>query len=175
MITAKQAMLFKHRNHHAQATVFYIDIRAGGKGYDEFVQRAMEEEDVLYLRGKVSRLYEKDGKIVVYGADTLAGQSVEIEADMVVLAVATLPNEGTEQAAEVLGLPLSEEGFHLPLSVDLAPISTERDGVFLCGAATGPKDIAESVAQASAAAGKALSLFARWRAEAEPALAEVAR
>lgn len=175
MITAKQAMLFKHRNHHAQATVFYIDIRAGGKGYDEFVQRAMEEEEVLYLRGKVSRLYEKDGKIVVYGADTLAGQSVEIEADMVVLAVATLPNEGTAQAAEVLDLPLTEEGFHLPLSVDLAPISTHRDGVFLCGAATGPKDIPESVAQASAAAGKALSMFARWSSKAEPVLAEVAR
>jgi heterodisulfide reductase subunit A-like polyferredoxin len=173
MITAKQAILLKHRAPNAQATVFYIDIRAGGKGYEEFIQRAMEDSEVLYLRGKVSRVYQDNGKVVVVGADTLTGQALEIEADIVVLAVASLPSTGTNQIAGAVGLPMGEEGFLSPTDRDLAPVLSEREGVFICGAATGPKDIPETVAQASAAAGKVLSLFARWRAETEPALAEV--
>ncbi len=178
MISSKQAMLYKHRVHDGQATIFYIDIRAGGKGYDEFIQRAMEEEHVAYLRGKVSRLEQAGDKVRVYGADTLSGRAITVDADMVVLAVASLPNQGTVQAAQALGLPLSPDGFHLPLDSTFAPIDSAREGIFLCGAAIGPRDIPETVAAGSAAAAKVLSLFARWQHEEmlqSPAIEEAAR
>jgi len=88
MYSAKHAMLYKHRVHGGQAYVFYIDIRSAGKNYEEFVQRAMEEERVLYLRGKASRVFREGDKVVVWGADTLTGRQVEIAADLVVLAPA---------------------------------------------------------------------------------------
>jgi heterodisulfide reductase subunit A len=83
MYTAKHARLYKHKVPDGQPYVFYMDIRAGGKGYEEFVQRATEEEGVLYLRGRVSRVFEEDGKTVVFGVDTLSNKKVEIHADMV--------------------------------------------------------------------------------------------
>jgi len=73
MYTAKHAMLYKHKLHHGKAYVFYMDIRSCGKDYDEFVRRAIEEDDVAYIRGRVSRIYEEDGQLVVMGADTLQG------------------------------------------------------------------------------------------------------
>jgi heterodisulfide reductase subunit A len=94
MYTAKHAMLYKHHVHDGQAYVFYIDIRSGGKGYEEFVQRAVEEDGVLYLRGKVSKVFEENGKLKVWGVDTLTGKDIEIDADMVVLAMATRPSAG---------------------------------------------------------------------------------
>ena len=95
MYTAKHAMLLKHKNHNSKAYVFYMDIRAAGKNYDQFVRRAIEEDGVKYIRGRVSRVYEEDGKLVVKGADTLLGsRPVEIKADLVVLVTASLPNDG---------------------------------------------------------------------------------
>ncbi|MDW7990550.1 MAG: disulfide reductase, partial [Anaerolineae bacterium] len=91
LMVAKQAMMFKEQVPDGQAYVFYIDIRSGGKGYDEFVQRAMEEYDVLYLRGKVSKIFRRGDRVVVWGSDTLVGRPVEVEADLVVLATAMLP------------------------------------------------------------------------------------
>ena len=93
MYTAKHAMLYKHKVHQGEAYVFYMDIRAAGKMYEEFVRRAIEEDHVRYIRGRVSRIYEKNGKLIVMGADTLLGaMPVEIEADMVVLATAGVAN-----------------------------------------------------------------------------------
>lgn len=92
MYTAKHAMLYQHKVHGGESYVFYMDIRAGGKNYEEFVRRAIEEDGVNYVRGRVARIYEKNGKLIVKGVDTLLGASpVEIEADMVVLATAELP------------------------------------------------------------------------------------
>ena len=88
MYTAKHAMLYKHHVPDGQATVFYIDVRTGGKRFEEFYQRTVEEGEVLYLRGKVSKVYKEGDKIIVHGSDTLTGRKVEMEADMVVLAMA---------------------------------------------------------------------------------------
>lgn len=160
MYTAKHAMLYKHRVPDGQAYVFYIDIRAGGKGYEEFVQRAVEGDRVLYMRGKVSRIFHQDGKVVVWGADTLSGKPVEIAADMVVLATAAVPSEGARKLAEVLGLQSDEHGFFVEAEGNMKPLESNYAGIFLAGAATGPKDIPEVVAQGSGAAAKVLSLFA---------------
>ena len=163
MYTAKQAILYRHRVHDGQAYIFYIDIRAAGKRYEEFTQWAMEDERVVYLRGEVSRIFRQDGKVVVWGADTLSDQQVQIAADLVVLAPALVPRPTTRQLAEMLGLPTDEHGWLLSLDPNTHPVETTRPGVFLAGAATGPMDIPETVAHASGAAAQVLKLFSRWR------------
>jgi heterodisulfide reductase subunit A len=100
MYTAKHTMLYKHKVHEGQAHVFYMDIRAGGKGYEEFVRRAIEQDGARYYRGRVSKITEEHGKLIVRGADTLAGMPVTIEADMVVLASAMRPADGVEALAQ---------------------------------------------------------------------------
>jgi len=163
MYTAKQAILYRHRVHDGQAYVFYIDIRAGGKGYDEFTQRAMEEEHVVYLRGKVSRVFRDGDRVMVWGADTLSGQQVRVAADLVVLAPAILPRPTTRRLAEMLGVDLDGRGWLLQADGNMYPVETDRPGIFLAGTGVGPMDIPETVAHASASAAKVLKLFARWQ------------
>jgi heterodisulfide reductase subunit A len=175
MYTAKQAILYRHRVHEGsvpsgvegQAYIFYIDIRAAGKGYDEFTQRAMEEEHVVYLRGKVSRIFREGNRVVVWGADTLSGRQVQIEADLVVVAPALLPRPDTRRLAEMLGLATDDHGWLVPLDANTHPAETARPGVFLAGTGVGPMDIPETVAHASGAAAQVLQLFSRWGHERE--------
>ena len=162
MYTAKQAILYKHRVHHGQPYVFYIDIRAGGKGYEEFINRAQEDEGVLYLRGKVSKIYRDGDKVIVWGSDTLSGRKVEIAADLVVLSVAAIPAISSNgHRIPGLELALDADGFYQPGDSELAPVESNLPGVFLAGAGIGPKDIPETVAQASSAAAKVLTMFRR--------------
>jgi heterodisulfide reductase subunit A len=163
MYSAKQAMLYKHKVHDGQAYVFYIDIRSAGKRYEEFIQRAMEEDQVLYVRGKVGKVFRQNGKVLVWGVDTLTGLPLEVAADLVVISPAMVPSEGTRQLAGMLGLDVDEFGWWVEAEGNLAPLETSRPGVFVAGAGIGPKDIPEAVAQGSGAAGKALSLLSRWR------------
>lgn len=165
MYTAKQAMLYKHRVHHGHAHVFYIDIRAGGKRYEEFIRRGIEEEGTLYHRGKVSKIYRDGDKVVVRGADTLSGEQVEIAADLVVLAMAVLPRADAPDIAGRLGIEIDENGFFVSRDDEFDPAVSTRPGVYLAGVATGPKDIPETVGQASGAAGKVLGLFRQWQAQ----------
>jgi heterodisulfide reductase subunit A len=173
MYVAKQTMLYKQQVPDGQAYVFYIDIRSQGRGYEEFVQRAMEEYDVLYLRGKVSRVFEEDGKTVVWGADTLSDRQVEIAADLVVLATATVPARGATDVARRLRVATDEHGFFSEAHPKLRPVESLTAGVFLAGAAQFPKDIPETVAQASGAAAKVLSMFAQREMVREPTVAQV--
>ncbi|NLE76155.1 MAG: disulfide reductase, partial [Chloroflexi bacterium] len=142
----------------------YIDIRSAGKRYEEFVQRAMEEDRVVYLRGKASRVFREGDKVVVWGVDTLAGRSVQISADLVVVAPAMIPQAGALELARCFGAAVDTLGFFCEADRNLDPVESGRAGVFLAGTAVGPKDIPETVAQASAAAGKVLALFSRWGA-----------
>jgi heterodisulfide reductase subunit A len=161
MYSAKQAILYRHRVHDGQSYIFYIDIRSPGKQYDEFIQRAMEEEDVIYLRGKVSRLFRKGDRVMVLGADTLSGEQVRIAADLVVVAPALIPRPETRRLAEMLGVEADALGWLTPSNADMQPVGTGRPGVFLAGTGVGPMDIPETVAHASAAAAKVLQLFAQ--------------
>ncbi len=161
MYTAKHASLYKHHVPDGRAYVFYIDIRSGGKGYEEFVQRIMEEDEAIYLRGRVSKLYRKDGKIRVLGTDTLTGQNVEIDADMVVLALAMEPSKGTAEIAKTLKIGRDKDGFLAEAHPKLKPVESVTAGIFLAGCAQGPKDIPETVAQAGAAAAKVIGLLSQ--------------
>jgi heterodisulfide reductase subunit A len=173
MYVAKHTMLYHHKVHGGKAVVFYMDIRAGGKGYDEFVRRAIEESHALYLRGRVSRITRNGETIRVQGVDTLSGEPVSIDADMVVLATAIRPQPGVEALAQKLSVSYDQHGFLNEAHPKLRPVETNTAGVFIAGACQSPRDIPDSVAMASATASKVLGLFSKELLEREPLIARV--
>lgn len=176
MYIAKHAMLYQHKVHSGKSYVFYMDIRAGGKMYEEFVRRAIEDDGVNYVRGRVSKIYEKNGKLIVGGVDTLLNaMPVEIEADMVVLASAGVANEGAEELAQKLHVSYDAYKFFAEAHPKLKPVETNTAGIFLAGACQAPRDIPESVAMASGAAVKVAGLFSQDELVREPIIAVVNR
>lgn len=173
MYTAKQAILTKDHIPDSQSYVFYMDIRSPGKGYDEFTRRATEEYGAQYIRGRVSLIYPRGDRYVVRGADTLAGTQVEIEADLVVLAVGVEAAVNSPHLAEKLRISYDKFGFFMESHVKLKPIETNTAGVFLAGCSQGPKDIPSSVAMGSAAAAKAIGLLSKDMLESDPQIAQV--
>lgn len=173
MYTAKHTMLYKHRVPDGQAYVFYMDVRAGGKKYEEFWKRAVVEEGAVYLRGRVSKIFEDDGKLIVRGADTLSGTQVEIKADLVVLACAITAPPGIDDLVKKLRIGYDEHKFLTEAHVKLRPVETNTAGIFLAGACQAPKDIPDTVAQAGCAASKVLTLFAEKELAHEPVVATV--
>jgi heterodisulfide reductase subunit A len=171
MYVAKQAMMFKERVPNGQAYVFYIDIRSAGKGYDEYVQRAMENHDILYLRGKVSKIFQDGERVLVWGVDTLSSRPVEVTADLVVLATPMTPSRQALDLAQTLRVGVDQNGFFSEAHPKLRPVESLTAGVFLAGAAQGPKDIPETVSQASGAAAKVLQLFSQDEMIQEPTVA----
>jgi heterodisulfide reductase subunit A len=172
MYTAKHALLLTHKIPDARAYVFYMDIRAGGKDYEEFVQRVREEERIAYIRGRVSHVVERDHKLVVAGVDTLSGRRMEVEADMVVLAT---PVESTarEEVASLLRIAADDHGFLREAHPKLRPVETLTAGIYLAGAVQAPKDIPAAVSQASAAASKGLELLSQEILKRDPTTARV--
>ena len=173
MYTAKHTMLYHHKVHDGQAYVFFMDARVPGKNYDEFWRRAIEEEEAVYIRGMVSRLYQKGDKIVVMGSDIAVGVQVEVEADLVVLATAVMPKQGADTLAQKLGISYDKYHFYSEAHAKLKPVECATAGIYLAGACQGPKDIPDTVSQASAAAAKVMTLFAKDKLEREPIVARV--
>ncbi|MEW5800627.1 MAG: CoB--CoM heterodisulfide reductase iron-sulfur subunit A family protein [bacterium] len=157
--TAKQVMLLRNRCPESKAYVFYVDIRAAGKGYNEFVRKAIEKYEAIYIRGRVSSVSLHNGSLVVRGADTLIEEQVEIKADLVVLATAITAPRGVETLARKLGIAYDLHSFLSEAHPRLRPVETNNAGIYLAGVCQSPKDIAESVAQAGAAASKVMGLF----------------
>jgi heterodisulfide reductase subunit A len=174
MYTAKQALLTKdHVGMNTEVYVFYIDIRATGKGYEEFIKRVQTEFGVKYVRGRVSKLYEDNGKVMVRGMDTLLGEQVEIAADLVVLATGIQAAPGAKELAQKLNISYDEFGFLKEGHPKLRPVETNTAGVFLAGVCQGPKDIPATVAQASGTAAKVLGLLAKDKLKTSPMIAIV--
>ena len=174
MYTAKQALLTKdHVGMDTEVYVFYIDIRANGKGYEEFVKRVQTEFGVKYVRGRVSKLYEDGGKVMVRGTDTLLGEQVEIAADLVVLATGIEAAPGAKELAQKLNISYDEFGFLKEGHPKLRPVETNTAGVFLAGVCQAPKDIPATVAQASGTASKVMGLLAKDKLKTSPMIAVV--
>ena len=155
MYTAKQAHLVREKLPDARITVFYIDMRAFGKGFEEFYDRVREER-VRYRRGSPSEIHKRGDRLVVRAEDTLLGKPIEVEADLVVLATGIVSRPDAGDVASLLKLSRSEDGFFMELHPKLRPVDTTTDGVYLAGCCQSPKDIADTVAQAKAAASSAL-------------------
>ncbi|MDD2317421.1 MAG: CoB--CoM heterodisulfide reductase iron-sulfur subunit A family protein [Desulfobacterales bacterium] len=173
MYIAKQAIMTRDHIPDSNCYVSYMDIRAPGKGYDEFIRRAQEEYGVKYIRGRVGRIYPRGDRLVVQGADTLLGVQVEIEADLVVLATGVECSAGARPLAEKLRISYDQHGFYMESHPKLRPVETNTAGVFLAGVCQGPKDIPASVGQGSAAASKVQALFSRDTIETDPQVAHV--
>ncbi len=172
MVSAKQASLVRERLPQAEVSVFYMDVRAFGKGFEEFYD-SVRQSGVIYRRGNPSEIIRRGENVVVRAEDTLLGQPVEVEADLVVLAVGMTPNTGTEAVASLLKLSRSSDGFFMEAHPKLRPVDTSMAGVFLAGACQGPKDIPESIAQARAAAAAAMIPLMRGTVPVEAATSSV--
>jgi heterodisulfide reductase subunit A len=155
MYTAKQAHLAHDKVPGSKITVFYMDVRAFGKGFEEFYDR-VRGEGITYRRGNPSEIYRRGDKLIVRAEDTLLGRTVEVPADLVVLASGVQPRADADQVAEMLSLEVGADGFFAELHPELHPVDTRRRGVFLAGTCQAPKDIPDTVAQAKAAAAGAI-------------------
>ncbi|MFC1887662.1 4Fe-4S binding protein [Candidatus Cloacimonadota bacterium] len=173
MYTLKHAKLYKHKVHDGQPYIFYIDIRSGGKRYEEFIQQGVSEDGIVYIRGKVAKVYKEGDKMIVHGMDTLTGRKIKIEADLVVLAQSIVPSEGSAELNKLLKLGTDDAGFLMEAHPKLKPLESLQSGFFLAGAAQGPKDIPDAVSQASGTAAKVLALFSEDEVLHEPIIASV--
>ncbi|MCE5314257.1 MAG: CoB--CoM heterodisulfide reductase iron-sulfur subunit A family protein [Armatimonadota bacterium] len=173
MYNAKQALLVKDKLHDVETYVFYMDIRANGKGYEEFVRRTIEDFGANYIRGRVSKIYPDDGQMVVRGVDTLLGKPVEVRADLVVLATAMEPQVDAKDLARKLGISTDQYNWFSEAHPKLKPVEVLTDGIYLAGACQYPKDIPDTVAQASGAASKAIGLFSKPAIKSEPMIAYI--
>ncbi len=177
MYGLKYAHLIKE---NTQAAVYqmYIDMRCFGEGYEEFYRRVCDE-GVNFIRGKVAKVTEvalteeEKGKLIVVAEDTLLGRIVRVPVDMVILCSGLEARSDAEDIAKLFAINRRADGFFLEKHVKLDPVATATDGVFIAGCCEGPKDIPDTVAQASAAAGKALSVISRGRVVIEPTIAHV--
>ncbi len=155
MYTAKQAHLVKEKIPEAEVRVYYTDVRAFGKGCEEFYDR-VRREGVRYIRGNPSEIFKRGDKLVIKVEDTLTCTPLEDEVDLVVLAVGLEPRKDSGQIGELLRLSLSPDRFFLEAHPKLRPVDTATEGIFLAGCCQGPKDIPDTVAQAKGAASSAL-------------------
>ena len=173
MYTAKQAILLKDHFPDSQSYVFYIDIRASGKHYEEFVKRAQREYGTIYIRGRVSKIYEKGDKLIVRGVDTLVGKQVEVEADLVVLATAVVPQASASELARLLNIPSDRYGFYTECHPKLQPVEVVTKGIFLTGSCQFPKDIPDSIATTGAASVRACEILSKDELVLDPRVALV--
>jgi len=162
MYAIKEAVIAKEHLEGVDVTIFFMDIRAFGKEFDKYYERARSEYGVKFVRARVSDVFQPGGAdqvTVKYAPE--GGAVAEDQFDMVVLSAGMEPPAKVRELAGKLGVRLEENGFFWTDPID--PLRTSRDGVFVGGAASGPKDIPETVTQASGAAGKASQLLSEAR------------
>ncbi|MFZ2070235.1 MAG: CoB--CoM heterodisulfide reductase iron-sulfur subunit A family protein [Halobacteriota archaeon] len=176
MYLAKQAHLAKEMLPDANVTVAFQDVRAFGKGFEEFYGE-VKTEGVFYMRGLPGEIYKKPGsgsdRVVVRGENTMLGEPYEMEADLVVLGVGLAPNAGVESIIDMLKLSKSVDGFLMEAHPKLRPVDTATDGVFIAGCCASPKDITDSIAQGKAAASGSLLYLVRGKAKIEPTICQI--
>ena len=177
MYSLKYAHLIKEKT-SAEVYEFYIDMRCFGKGYEEFYQR-LSEEGVNFIRGKVGEITdyaisdEEKGKLIVSAEDTLLGAMIRVPVDMVILSTGIQARSDAEEVARLFSISRSADGFFLERHPKLDPVATTTNGVFVVGCCQGPKDIPDTVAQASAAAARALAMISKGKVELEAITAVV--
>ncbi len=170
MNAVKDSMLIRQHDPQVEdVTILYTDLRAFGKGFDDFVQRSMDEHSAVYMRGRPAKIdhVPEDDSLEVFVEDTLEHVQRRVPADLVVLSVAAAPNDGAAQLAEILGIETDAYGFIARRDPAISAVESTRDGVFVCGSAVGPQVIPDCVAQASATAARAQLYLTGHRVEEE--------
>ncbi len=177
MYSLKFAHLLREKT---DATVFefYIDMRCFGKGYEEFYHRCLDE-GVRFLRAKPGRVTdvpisdEEEGKLVVVAEETTLGKNMRVPVDMVILGQGLVPRPDAHELGQKLRISRGADGFFLERHPKLGPVATATDGVFIAGCCQGPKDIPDTVAQASAASSAVLSLLSKGLVEVDAAISKI--
>ncbi len=179
MYSMKFAHLLREHLPETEVYEFYIDVRSPGKGFEEFYNRVLKEGTIFY-RGRpgevtdVAETPEEKGKLIVRFENTLVGKQLRLPVDMVVLSCGLEAQKDAREVARIFNISTDAAGFFIEKHPKLDPVATMTDGVFVAGCCQGPKDIPDTVAQASAAAARVLSLIARGKVQTEPAIAEIA-
>jgi heterodisulfide reductase subunit A len=168
MNAVKDCLLLKqHEPDIEELMVFYIDLRAAGKGFEEFYQRSLEMPELKYIRGRPSKIIEdpKTKDVIVFVENGETGQINRFRVDMAVLSAGGVAPESNKGLAEVLGIDLDENGFFKVDTRYGSPLHTAKEGIYVCGTAAGVNDIADSVAEGSGAAAEAERFAAKLRVE----------
>jgi len=178
MYSLKFSHLLREKIPDSEIYQLYIDLRCFGKGYEEFYNR-IQKEGVNFIRGRAAEITDiaetpdEKGKLVVLCEDTLISRQRRLPVDMVVLSTALEPRVDAGEVARQFSISRSKDGFFLEKHPKLDPIATTTDGVYIAGCCQGPKDIPDTVAQASAAAARALAIISKGKVEIEAATAFV--
>ena len=176
MYSLKFAHLIREKIPDAEIYDLYIDLRCFGKGYEEFYNR-LQEEGVNFIRGRagevtdIAEIPEEKGRLAVVCEDTLIGRQRRLPVDMVILSNALEPRADTGEMAKLFSISRSRDGFFMEKHPKLDPVATTTDGVFVAGCCQGPKDIPDTVAQASAAAARVMAMLSKGSVEIEAAIA----
>jgi len=178
MYSLKYSHLLKEKIPEAAVYQLYIDMRCAGSGYEEFYER-LQEEGVNFVRGRAGEITniaerpEEEGRLIVICEDTLVRRKRRLPVDMVIMSCALEPRADANQIAKTFSLSRKADGFFLEKHPKLDPVATMTDGVFIVGCCQSPKDIPDTVAQASAAAARALAMISKGKVEIEAATAVV--
>ncbi|MEM2883118.1 MAG: hydrogenase iron-sulfur subunit, partial [Nitrososphaerales archaeon] len=167
MIALKQAFLLKEFHAESEPWVFYTDMRAAGKWYEEFYTRC-REHGVKFVRGRVAEVKPNGSSITLRAEDTLLGAQIEENFDLVVLSTALLPSIGTKEVGQLVGMDTGPDGFLLEKHYKLEPVDGAWTGVYAAGCALGPKDVRESVVEAMSAASRASTFLGGGKIEVSP-------
>ncbi len=172
MNAIKEAYVFEKAVPDADPWIFYTDIRAHGKGYEEFYGK-MRSHGVKFIRGRAAEVIPNGERLMVRAADTILGMPVEEEFDMVVLSAELMPSYGSDNLARMLGIHVGSDGFILERHHKLRPVDTQKEGVFCCGCALGPKDIRETTTESMAVASKVATFLGKGEVSVPPEVAYV--
>jgi heterodisulfide reductase subunit A len=172
MYTAKQANLLREKFRGARVTICHIDVRAFGKGHEEFYER-VQKAGVIYRKGIPSEIYKKGEKLIVKAEDSLSGEVYEEEADLVVLATGVAPSREADKLRNLLKLSQGPDRFYMEAHPKLRPLDTAVDGIYLSGTCQGPKDIADTVSHAHGTASRATTALFKEKVKIEPITAWV--
>jgi heterodisulfide reductase subunit A len=164
-VASKEAIELRQLLPGSKVYIFYIDMRMYGYWENDIYWPAQEKHHVQYVKGMITEVIGKGGKLLVRGEDTTMGRPMEIPMDLVVLSVGMEPSAGTRRMATVLGIEQNKYGFIRAIGGPLDTVSTSREGIYACGAALGPADLEDTVSSGAAAAMKAAG-FVRSRAAA---------
>ena len=173
MAAIKQAMLVQKVVPDAEPWIFYTDIRADGKGYEEFYATA-QDHNVRFVRGQVSEVEPlKNGELLVRAEDTLVGNPIEGVFDLVVLVVGIIPASGAQELARKLGIQVGSDDFFLEKHYKLRPVDSQREGIFVAGCALSPKDIRETTLESMAVASRVATFVGKGEITVSPEIARV--
>jgi heterodisulfide reductase subunit A len=172
MNAIKEAYVFHKAVPDADPWIFYTDVRAHGKGYEEFYGK-IRNYGAKFIRGRVAEVTPNGDKIIVRAADTILGMPLEEEFDMVVLSCELVPSPGTAELARMLGISVGADGFILERHHKLRPVDTQREGIYASGCALGPKDIRETTTESMAVASKVATFLGKGEVSVSPEVAYV--